>query len=506
MLSTNNVIMGVVVAALVSGAGFGVYINTQSEQTDCDYEIPSAQTNIDGGLYEPGEIVCLEAGLRGRLNIDGIRGTASNPVVVLGLGVHIVSDEWVGIYITDSSHLQISGGDTSCGNKFESTQQDCGIRVTSTSHGIMASNKSAQLELDHIEIYDTIWGIFPNNKNVTDGWIARDVKFRHMYLRKIKKECMYIGSNSAASDPAPFDGIEVSWNLFEDCGWEAVQISQAGGDISIHHNSMHNSGWDENTDPEEGNGGNGQSAILLNSGVGFVRIFNNYIHTSPRALYGAARTENFNNVLINNEQGFTLRRENSSVYNNTIIGSPRDSIYFSSGVDKGEAHNNVVVASSGSYFRDNGSSGIDYESNVTGQTFNEVEIDVDCNPWVNGQLIDGSSSLAPDFDFRDVSRIVPDIGACEYVSVATVVPTSTQAPVIPTEVPLPTDEPPTTLTLTPTATVPKPEPVPTGTIEVSQIFVVTYTIRYDENFMVIDHAQLNKEPGKLELTISGTER
>jgi hypothetical protein len=65
---------GILLAALVCSA-------SANSQCNCDFTIPLTQQSFNGASVQPGDIICLEAGVRTRnLRIFGLNGAPNNRI------------------------------------------------------------------------------------------------------------------------------------------------------------------------------------------------------------------------------------------------------------------------------------------------------------------------------------------------------------------------------------------------------------------------------------------
>lgn len=108
---------------------------------ECYVVVGPLVSSISSSDVSPGDVVCLSSSTRGKLNIRGVSGTASDPIVVTKHGgVTVVSGghfDYAGIDITDSAHLVITGAGvvSRCGASVDRVDQQCGIVVAGTVGG-----------------------------------------------------------------------------------------------------------------------------------------------------------------------------------------------------------------------------------------------------------------------------------------------------------------------------------------------------------------------------------
>ncbi|MDX1747047.1 MAG: right-handed parallel beta-helix repeat-containing protein, partial [Halobacteriales archaeon] len=204
--------------------------HAQSDPDPCDLRIDASVSTIGPGQVGPGDLVCLEAGTRGPLDIEGISGTEERPIVFVNDGgVTVVEGDhgdYAGIDLSNSSHLVVTGtgSERRCGAAVEVSEQRCGIVIRGTGRGVAATERSDRISVDHVEISGTSHsGIFIKSgadEGVhRDEWFQSDTRVVDNYVHDVGKEGLYIGSSfySEGEDPV-LVRVDTSRNLIVESG------------------------------------------------------------------------------------------------------------------------------------------------------------------------------------------------------------------------------------------------------------------------------------------------
>ena len=134
---------------------------TATAASVCDLMLESRVGSIDRADAAPGDVICLAAGTRGPLRVEGLAGTEADPIVIVNHdGITTIEGVYAddaGIDIKSSSHLIISGAGVraSCGARIEEGDQECGIVIRGTGRGIAATARSGHIAVDHVEVTTT---------------------------------------------------------------------------------------------------------------------------------------------------------------------------------------------------------------------------------------------------------------------------------------------------------------------------------------------------------------
>ncbi len=336
---------------------------------ECDVVVPVSVDEIDGnGAFSgvgPGDVVCLEAGVRDVIELTNLHGSAGNVITVVNSGGVVTIDgsgEYAGIEIENSDYLHVTGtGESSqCGAGLATGSQGCGIRVLNADSAVIAKVKSEHLEIDHIEM-GNIGGpgvTIKDNNLGRDEWVLQDVSLHHNYLHDIGTEGVYIGSSYySTGEPHLVESVHLSYNLVLNTGRDGLQVGSTVDDCSIHHNDVRYSGENDESEHRAG---------IMNNRGSVCDIYNNRIfETAGWGIYvqGNGTNKIFNNVIIRPGQkvdtgdsggnGIAVHvgsniDQSIYVWNNTVVSASGDGIDFGNDVGSdNQVINNIVVDAGG---------------------------------------------------------------------------------------------------------------------------------------------------------------
>jgi hypothetical protein len=300
----------------------------------CDQVIALDQHDV--AAAGPGDVLCLEAGLRGELHLDGLRGTAARPIVVINHGgvVDIVAPgAYAGIQIRNSEHLRVTGTgvSASCGATVGEVDQACGIVIAASGNGITGKVRTQSTTIDHIEVGDvTSAGLGFHDKDLArSAWVQRDVAFRDLYVHDIGTEGHYHGSSSYTSGERHLlDGVEVTRNLVLRTGRDGIQVGSAPRNCRLRDNVVSDTGRRGEESHTFG--------IVVNRGAA-CDITGNRIERTPGAgiydqgLHGQVIADN---VLVDvGEAGIDVRAGDQAVDNPDTPDHPRSTHLLRNRID-----------------------------------------------------------------------------------------------------------------------------------------------------------------------------
>jgi parallel beta-helix repeat protein len=328
----------------------------------CDVLITLEMERIDEQLdILPGSVLCFEPGVRRPLEISNVHGEPGNPVVIMAIGpveIEGTFSDYAGIDITRSTHLWISGKEAgpACGAGFGESDQACGIRIRGTGRGIAGTEGSSFIEIDHVEITETSHsGIFLRAK-ADEGtrraeFTQRNTSVRSVYIHRVGKEGMYIGSSDYVDRIDPeLSGVTVVSNLVVETGWDGIQVGSAVEDCVIEANVVLTAGTTNTT--------NQNSGIMNNWGSVCDIVGNLVFESAAHGIYvqGNGGNRIFNNIIIGPGAADPGRGDavvistgsadhrSVSVWHNTIVAARRYGLRFRYRVgDANEIVNNLVV-------------------------------------------------------------------------------------------------------------------------------------------------------------------
>ena len=275
---------------------------------DCDYAVGLAVEKVDGADeyadVQPGDTVCILAGTRSALKIRNFQGTEGNPITFINSGgvvlIEETDEEYAGIHFQNSEHVRLTGTGVGhvCGAPYTIEEQACGFVVRGSQRGIVGSEKTRYIEIDHVETQpSTKMGIFVRTSATDDvnreNWTQYDTYVHHNYVHDAGTEGFYIGGSKYRDGLDPvLMGVEVSYNLVMDTQWDGLQVGSAVSDCTIHHNRVL---WDSLENNES------QRSGIMNNPGSVCHIFNNYIADSTsRGIYvqGNGGNQIYNNVIV----------------------------------------------------------------------------------------------------------------------------------------------------------------------------------------------------------------
>jgi hypothetical protein len=165
---------------------------------DYDYVVPLTQSYADGTVLgiQPGDMIGLQAGKRGRIQLSNMHGTASQPVKIVNKDGRLRISSRVdndGITILGSSHFELRG-DGVPGIARRSRFS------TSTARG---GHLSANYETCYLEIYNTGFaGLHgedrpdpPNLGTQRPNFVQHNTRIHDDYLHDLPGESLYIGKS-----------------------------------------------------------------------------------------------------------------------------------------------------------------------------------------------------------------------------------------------------------------------------------------------------------------------
>lgn len=268
------------------------------------HTITAGQGTFDGSAVLPGQVIGIQAGVRGRLALVNIRGTAEQPIIIVNQGGLVslssgAADE--AIRIGGSQHFKLLGnGDPAI---------RYGIEVTkATGTCVQITDLSTDFEVAWLHLHDAGYaGIMSKTDPRADlsanrgVFTQKNVSFHDNYVHDVGGEGFYLGSSfytgttatAAALFPHDIIGMRVYNNRTERTGREGIQLGCVIQDNEVYNNVVLQAGR-QNLDDQ-------------NSGVQFGpgttgKFYNNVIIGAPQngfSLIGLGNNTVFNNVIAN---------------------------------------------------------------------------------------------------------------------------------------------------------------------------------------------------------------
>lgn len=344
-------------------------------QCDCDHVISNGNSTLvfDGNQrgVQPGDVICLSAGFRLRIIFRNIVGTEDDPVVLKNcgglfeIGGPTASNA---MQFTSSRYFHITGtGDASI---------QYGISILgsrSGSQGVLIAGLSSDVEIDHLEITGVGFaGVMAksdpssncNNKAAErPNFTMYNIILHDLYIHDIVGEGLYVGNSFYTGTtvycgqlqyPHEVRNVQIYNNLFENTGWESIQVGAAVENVNIYNNRIYNYGTADRSAQNNGiqlgrgnvgrvynnfiKGGFGHGIII--AGIGENYIYNNIIiDAGDNAVHLTTRPTPLSTDIV--DQGFL-----GGVYiiNNTIINPRNPAVRESVNEAPGNrAHNNLII-------------------------------------------------------------------------------------------------------------------------------------------------------------------
>jgi len=177
----------------------------RAQDCNCTHRFENLKTdginiiNASDFTYAAGDTFCIEAGDYAGLRFIGFEGEAANPLIFTNCGglVTIREQIYSGIAFMNSKYIHLTGTGT-LGVEYGLYVAE----VVRSQMGVILSDLSSDIEVDHIEIANTGFaGIMaktdPNcDKPETwrrNGYVFRNLSIHHNYIHDTHGEGMYIG-------------------------------------------------------------------------------------------------------------------------------------------------------------------------------------------------------------------------------------------------------------------------------------------------------------------------
>ncbi|RMG23756.1 MAG: hypothetical protein D6730_13850, partial [Bacteroidetes bacterium] len=337
-------------------------------QCNCDHLISQEVVYINGAdnySFQPGDTVCLQAGIKPELWIINVKGTAEAPITFINCGGQLVLQQpnqhsYV-LKISDSEHIRFTGtGDPA----FEYGVRIIGEGLPGSGSGVELTDIYNAIELDHLEVSNTefagIWAKeLPFNCDLHRGnFTLNDLKIHHNKFYDIGTEAVYITRENAPYTSASMScgdsltiypygmkGTRIFNNHIERTGWDAMEVHGAFEDCEIYGNTIIDYGLAG--DPGQ------QKGILMGDGT-TGKCYNNVLKNGAGdgiVLNGWKTNTVFNNIIENTGRIGILCRQRSvptdtgayEILNNTIVNTGFDGVMINSSITRNFVLNNIIV-------------------------------------------------------------------------------------------------------------------------------------------------------------------
>ena len=358
-------------------------LTARSQSCNCDHIIPANQMTINGLSLnvQPGDTICLQAGLKPYIYFTKINGDSLNPVVIMNTGGTVIVQNTTynyGIKFAQSSYFRLTG------TGIDSLEY--GIKILQTkaaTNGLSLDEKSTNFEVDHLEIANTGFaGIMCKTDPKCDlstnagNFTMYDVSIHDNYIYNTGGEGIYIGHsyyegyNTTCNGqptvlfPHEIKGLRVYHNRVEGTYYDGIQIGCATEGCEVFENRVVNYGTGSNnfhiTGIQLGGGTSGQcysnfisggmgSGIMV-FGLGNTVIANNVIENAGLNYFPNDPTKRVYGIYVGERQ--TLAGSYFNLINNTIVNVKTDGIRFANLVSvNNKIANNIIInpGSLGSY-------------------------------------------------------------------------------------------------------------------------------------------------------------
>ena len=172
-----------------------------AQDCGCDHFISMDFDYVDGSDFLPGDVVCIESGIRAPIRFENVNGTMENPVLIKNCGGNVTINALYGAFGIDfvaSSHFILSGAPEEEGG-------DYGFSILNgVDYGLKLSALSNYFKIEYLSI------------DGTEG--------PAIYSR-----------NEPQCDLTANDG----YFYLEDCSFENIQITDCSEGIKIGHPAYH---------------------------------------------------------------------------------------------------------------------------------------------------------------------------------------------------------------------------------------------------------------------------
>jgi hypothetical protein len=337
-------------------------IATLAQDCDCDHVVDTNQSYIRGSdmpNVKPGDVVCIKAGVRGRLVFREFQGTKEKPIIFKNCGGQVIFDntEKAGTFNFENCRFFRVTGTGSPEHRY-------GFLIRKATKGTAMYVTETDFELDHIEIASAGFaGIMakmdPNCKNTEyhqGKFVMDNVSIHDNYIHHTVGEGLYIGhtwyfgkpSDCGKLYPHSVENLRVYNNITEDTGADGIQVSAATKNVEVFNNTIRRYGADP-FKPVQVNG-------LQIGGGSTGKYYNNLIIDGGGMgiqCLGMGDVYMYNNVIIRagvdgifiDERGTVLPGKAFHAHNNTVVAPKRDAIRMYSRNTVGSTFiNNLLVA------------------------------------------------------------------------------------------------------------------------------------------------------------------
>jgi hypothetical protein len=433
--------------------------------TPADYIIPLGTTTFNASAVQPGEIIEIAGGTRGRLRIDNVAGALGNRITIRSSKDQKTiirlptpgSGDFV-VRMQNCTHWDFDGTYTD--------GEEYGIKIMHSTTGVDSSTSYMQMwricsdyAIRGVEVdggflaggSDNGIGIQHNDGSITfqnpvDQLWRENILIEQCKIYDVQGEGIYLGSNYGASehDVTPLRNIEVRFNDVRFCGRDCIQVkSTLEGDNSIHDNITEESGTrtDEGTPNQkptisyfEGSG-DVYNNISINAGEHGInqfvsnrpnsqslppfRAWNNLV-IRPGIFNDDANTQPGDGISSGASAGGAVPEYVEITYN-TVIGAEQAGVEANSSIDTPVTIRNNLLLDCPQAINDNSSGTKDIANNQTGSVAGMNFVDQandDYHLTSSSPARNNASGVSPATDLDGIERPrggTADQGCYEFV-------------------------------------------------------------------------------------------
>jgi len=273
-------------------------------ETDCTYTVGPTQWFVDGATLPAGTVICIPAGTRGSLLLKNLKGTPTEPIVIINKGGKVTfTASATASYVFKTQNCRYF---KVLGNGDEDDKY--GFDVNGGNIGMTMDDLSSDFEIANVEVRNSGFaGIMAKTDPSCDpatwrgNFTMQNVILRNNYIHNTGGEGVYVGNSFYAEGRSlacgkvlPHDVVNVKIynNRIDSTGCEGIQVGCAIAGCAIYHNTVKwpglspfASGQNNGIQIGEGTGGKCYSNHIRNApgngiivlGLGDNLVYNNYI-------------------------------------------------------------------------------------------------------------------------------------------------------------------------------------------------------------------------------------
>ncbi len=392
--------------------------SSSAQSCGCNHILKPAR---DGGIYFtnssngtkvlPGEKVCIQGGYYPYISLNGLVGTASQPITIINCGGQVIvgSGATYCYRIVNSRYIKFTGTGTS-GIKYGFKSYWPG---GFTAAGMSVRDSCSDYEIDHFEAQNSQNGflckIDPYDCEPgtwSTGWTIKNVSIHDNYVHNTIGEGMYLINTATTQnvtncngqtitiEPVEAVGMKVYNNIVDSTGWDGIQVA-ASKKADLYNNTVTNYGMQNLGSQQAGiilgaksdgavhdnyiGGGTGEGLEVFGSGL--VSIYNNVIANAGWDKSSAGQDA----IAVDDRPQPNNKYAGLKVYimNNTVINAARNAVHlfnsYNTMAQGNKIYNNLLVKPNNTSIYDNPYTNIDGNTNV--DTLNNVKVPVIANAF-----------------------------------------------------------------------------------------------------------------------------